>query len=118
MFLAAASSANAATRVKVRIGDANITGSGLECAWKKHGGAWVQINLHLQFPRMKIALQDPLVVNTPAHQSSTSGNFIRTVDMGRSVGIDAKTGGRPTNFMTVITDSKGNLVNAFPGKTF
>ncbi|RTR87728.1 adhesin, partial [Pseudomonas aeruginosa] len=51
-------------------------------------------------------------------QSPTSGNFIRTVDMGRPIGIDAKAGGQPTNFMTVITDSKGNLVNTFPGKTF
>ncbi|WP_208534294.1 hypothetical protein, partial [Pseudomonas aeruginosa] len=55
---------------------------------------------------------------SPFLQSPTSGNFIRTVDMGRPIGIDAKAGGQPTNFMTVITDSKGNLVNTFPGKTF
>ena len=46
------------------------------------------------------------------------GNFIRTVDMGRPIGVDAKTGGQSTSFMTVITDSQGNLVNTFPGKTF
>ncbi|WP_235561670.1 hypothetical protein, partial [Pseudomonas aeruginosa] len=46
---------------------------------------------------------------SPFLQSPTSGNFIRTVDMGRPIGIDAKAGGQPTNFMTVITDSKGNL---------
>jgi len=38
--------------------------------------------------------------------------------MNRVVGVDAKTGGKPTSVMTVITDHKGNLVNAFPGKTF
>jgi len=109
-----------ASRVNVRTGDANITGSGLEYAWKKHGGAWGENKSAFTISKdeLKVALQDPLVVNTPAYQSATSGNYIRTVDMGRTVGIDAKTGGKSTNFMTVITDSKGNLVNTFPGKTF
>ena len=104
----------------MREGYANVAGSGLEYAWKKHGGAWGANKSAFTIPKdeLKIALQDPLVVNTPAYQLSTSGNFIRTVDMGRSVGVDAKTGGQPTNFMTAITDSMGNLVNAFPGKTF
>lgn len=38
--------------------------------------------------------------------------------MGRSIGVDAKSGGLPTNFITVITDNKGNLVNTFPERTF
>ena len=109
-----------ASRVNVRVGDANVTGSGLEYAWKKHGGAWADNKSAFTISKdeLKAVLQDPLVVNTPAYQSATSGNYIRTVDMGRPVGIDAKSGGQPTNFMTVITDSKGNLVNTFPGKTF
>ncbi|MET3498398.1 DUF637 domain-containing protein, partial [Variovorax boronicumulans] len=109
-----------ASRVNVRTGDANTTGSGIEYAWKKHGGAWGpnKSAFTISKDELKIALQDPLVVNTPAYQSPTSGNFIRTVDMGYPIGIDAKTGGQPTSFMTVITDSKGNLINTFPGKTF
>ena len=109
-----------ASRVNVRIGDANEKGSGLEYAWKKHGGAWTDNKSAFTISKeeLKVVLQAPLVVNTPAYQSATSGNYIRTVDMGRTIGIDAKTGGQPTNFMTVITDSKGNLVNTFPGKTF
>jgi hypothetical protein len=109
-----------ASRVNVRTGDANEKGSGLEYAWKKHGGAWTDNKSAFTISKeeLKIALQAPLVVNTPAYRSVTSGNYIRTVDMGRTIGIDAKSGGQPTNFMTVITDSKGNLVNAFPGKTF
>jgi len=66
---------------------------------------------------LRVILQTPQVVKTPAYQSPTSGNFIRTVDMGRPVGTDAKSGGQMTNFMTVITDKKGDLVNTFPGKT-
>lgn len=32
-------------------------------------------------------------INLSPLQSPTSGNFIRTVDMGRPIGIDAKAGG-------------------------
>ncbi len=56
------------------------------------------------------------MVSTPAYLSS-SGNFIRTVNVGSLVGIDAKNGGRATSVFTVITDAKGNLVNTFPGST-
>lgn len=109
-----------ASRVNERTGAANVTGSGLEYAWKKHGGAWGDNKSAFTISKneLKVVLQSPQVVKTPAYQSPTSGNFIRTVDMGRPIGIDAKAGGQPTNFMTVITDSKGNLVNTFPGKTF
>ncbi|OJT31250.1 adhesin [Pseudomonas sp. FSL W5-0203] len=109
-----------ASRVNVRTGTASSTGSGLEYAWKKHGGAWGENKSAFTISKdeLKIVLQTPQVVKTPAYQSPTSGNFIRTVDMGRPIGVDAKTGGQSTSFMTVITDSQGNLVNTFPGKTF
>jgi len=108
-----------ASRVNVRTGAAKVKGSGLEYAWKKHGGAWGENKSAFTISKdeLKVVLQSPQVVKTPAYQSPMSGNFIRTVDMGRPIGIDAKAGGQPTNFMTVITDSKGNLVNTFPGKT-
>lgn len=50
--------------------------------------------------------------------STTSGNYIRTVDVGRIIGTDAKSGSKPTSIITIITDKQGNLVNTFPGKTF
>lgn len=43
------------------------------------------------------------------------GDFARVVDAGRPVGIDRATGA-PTSMYTVITDSAGNLKNAFPGR--
>ncbi|MDR2366352.1 MAG: VENN motif pre-toxin domain-containing protein, partial [Zoogloeaceae bacterium] len=109
-----------ASRINVRTGDANIKGSGLEYAWEKHGGTWGgnKSAFTISKDELKAVLQDPLVVKTPAYQSATSGSYIRIVDMGRTIGIDAKAGGQPTNFLTIITDSKGNLVNTFPGKTF
>ena len=109
-----------ASRVNVRVGDANVAGSGLAYAWKKHGGDWGSNKsaFTISIDELKAILQDSFVVKTPAYQSPTSGNFIRTVDMGRPIGIDAKTGGRPTNYLTIITDRQGNLVNTFPGRTF
>ncbi|ENX35550.1 hypothetical protein F889_01219 [Acinetobacter colistiniresistens] len=108
-----------ASRVNVRNGDANITGSGLEYAWKKHGGSWGtnKSAFTISKDELKLLLQNPQVVKTPAYQSSTSGNYIRTVDVGRNIGVDSKNGGKPTTIMTVITDKQGNLVNTFPGKT-
>lgn len=43
-----------------------------------------------------------------------NGNFSRTVNAGRKIGID-RTTGSPTSIYTIITDGKGNLVTAFPG---
>lgn len=49
----------------------------------------------------------------PAVQQA-GGNFARVVDAGRVIGIDRATG-TATSVYTVITDSAGNLVTAFPG---
>ena len=56
----------------------------------------------------------------PTYQSPTTGNYIRTIDMGRVIGIDAKAvgGSTPTTQITIITDRLENLVNTFPGRTF
>lgn len=62
---------------------------------KKHGGAWSDNKSAFTISKdeLKVVLQSPQVVKTPAYQSPTSGNFIRAVDMGRPIGIDAKAGG-------------------------
>lgn len=43
-----------------------------------------------------------------------NGNFARTWDAGRSIGIDRVTG-QQTSVMTVITRPNGELITAFPG---
>jgi hypothetical protein len=45
---------------------------------------------------------------------SIGGRFVRTVDAGRMVGTDITTG-QPTSIYTVVTDSSGQLVTAYPG---
>ena len=44
----------------------------------------------------------------------THTNIVRTFDVGRNIGIDRVTGGQ-TSVMTIVTESDGTLVTAFPG---
>jgi hypothetical protein len=50
----------------------------------------------------------------PVIQPNT-GNFARIVDAGKVIGIDRATG-QSTTVYTVITNSAGKLVTAFPGR--
>ncbi|MGC6388928.1 hemagglutinin repeat-containing protein [Ewingella sp. S1.OA.A_B6] len=106
------------SRVNLRNGDGS-TGSGLEYAWKKHGGEWGANKSHFTMTKdeLKMVLQSDTVVKTPVQYSPSTGNYIRTVDTGKNIGVDAMNNSMPTSIMTVITDKKGNLVNTFPGKT-
>ncbi|HEN3566308.1 TPA: adhesin [Yersinia enterocolitica] len=106
------------SRVNLRNGDGS-TGSGLEYAWKKHGGEWGSNKSHFTVTKdeLKTILQSDTVVKTSVQYSKTTGNYMRFVDVGHPIGIDAKSGGVSTSIMTVITDKQGNLVNTFPGRT-
>jgi RHS repeat-associated protein len=42
-------------------------------------------------------------------------NFQRVYDVGRNIGVDRATN-QQTSWMTVITNNKGDLITAFPGK--
>jgi hypothetical protein len=44
----------------------------------------------------------------------SGGNILRTVNAGRTIGLDAITG-KPTSIYSVITNPNGNLITAFPG---
>ncbi|WP_198032228.1 RHS repeat-associated core domain-containing protein [Mesorhizobium sp. LNHC252B00] len=44
-----------------------------------------------------------------------NGNFVRTLDVNRDIGVDRSTG-QPTSVMSVVTNPKGELVTAFPGR--
>jgi RHS repeat-associated protein len=47
--------------------------------------------------------------------AQAGGNFERVVDAGRIIGTD-RTTGAATSIYTVITDSAGNMITAFPGR--
>jgi hypothetical protein len=56
---------------------------------------------------IRSATQHPMV-------RQPNGNFSRTFDVFRNIGVDRVTG-QQTSIMTVITKPNGNLVTAFPG---
>ena len=41
-------------------------------------------------------------------------NYVREVNAGRPVGVERSTG-LPTDFYTVVTNSNGHLITAYPG---
>lgn len=47
-------------------------------------------------------------------KQASGKNFQRVYDVGRNIGTDVTTG-KSTSLMTVITQSSGRLVTAFPG---
>ena len=109
-----------ATRINVRNGDGSNS-SGLNYAWKNHGNDSTRNKSKFTISKDEVIgiLGDKNTVRTPAYFEPSSGNYIRNVDTGRTIGIDRYAQGGPalTTTLTVITDSKGNLVNTYPGRT-
>ena len=109
-----------ATRINIRKGDGS-TGSGLNYAWNKHGPDGnpnkFRFNDGMTQDDVISILKEKNTVNTPAYKDSNSGNYIRNVETGRNIGVDAKNGNVPTTTLTVITDKKGNLITTYPGNT-
>jgi len=100
-------------RVQSRI---NVSNKGLGDALRKHADGRPNKS---QFSIGKDGITDLLsskqVVGSPA-RALPSGNFVRELDVGRTIGnLPANAGGAATSRLTVITDKAGNLVNSFPG---
>ncbi|WP_167092843.1 hemagglutinin repeat-containing protein [Massilia frigida] len=63
---------------------------------------------------LKELLQSSTVVKSPV-TGIDGGQFVRTVDVGREIGLTTKKeGGAPTSVITVFTDRGGNLITAYP----
>ena len=108
-----------ASRINIRNGSPNIAGSGLEYAWKRHNGTWGTNKSAFTITKeeLKDILRDPRTVGVTAYKNN-SGNYIRTIKLNKAIGVDAKSGGKKTKIISIITDSHGNLVNTFPGRTY
>lgn len=90
----------------------------MEYAWSRHGGVGLPSKSQFSISRSEVEriLQSPQVVRAPIRVSGTSGNFIRSVDLGRTIGhLPVNRGGTLTSVITVIADKYGNLLNTFPG---
>lgn len=65
---------------------------------------------------LKGILQSTSVVKSPV-VGLPDGQFVRTVDVGRTIGTTTlKDGGVPTSVLKVFTDRAGNLITTFPVK--
>ncbi len=106
------------SRINLKVGDGS-KGSGLKYALGKHGGTGPgnKSQFSVSKSELKSLLQSKQVVSSKISISTTSGNYIRVVDIGKQVGnYPVNSGGAATSHITVITDKAGNLVNTFPGK--
>lgn len=67
---------------------------------------------------MKSILKRKDIINTLGVPSTTSGQYTRIVNAGEVVGTIKpsipKVGGKPTKWLTIITDVKGNLITTYP----
>lgn len=68
--------------------------------------------------KLKSILKRKDIINTLGVPSTTSGQYTRIVNVGEVVGIIKpsipKVGGKPTKWLTIITDVKGNLITTYP----
>jgi hypothetical protein len=106
------------SRINIRNGDPNKTGSGLRYAWRKHGGAGTanKSQFSITQDELMAILKRKDVIKSPVNYDPVSGNYIREVDVGQIVGhLPLNRGGNATPNLTVITDRFRNLVNTFPG---
>lgn len=86
---------------------------------KRHNGTWGtnKSAFTINKEELKDILRDPRTVGVVAYKNN-SGNYIRIIKLNKVIDVDAKSGGKKTKVMTIITDSHGNLVNTFPGRTY
>lgn len=58
------------------------------------------------------------IIKTQETLSTTTGQYTRIVDVGEVVGTIKpsipEVGGKPTTWMMIITDIKGNLITTYP----
>ena len=67
---------------------------------------------------LKSILGNKDIIKSPVTVLETSGQYSRTVNVGEVVGTIKpsipEVGGKPTTWMEIITDSKGNLITTYP----
>jgi hypothetical protein len=67
---------------------------------------------------LKTILGNKDVIQSPVTVLETSGQYSRTVNVGEVIGTIKpsipEVGGKPTTWIEIITDSKGNLITTYP----
>ena len=98
-------------RVQSRI---NITNDGIKHISERHFNPTKNASqFSISQNELRSLLNDKRIVNSPVTQKN--GNYVREIDIGKNIGKDIHANNSPTSTLTVITDSQGNLLSAFPG---
>ena len=110
------------SRINVQNGDNK---AGWEHVVKRHfSGKENASQFTLSQSEVKTILQSKEVAKIPISNTQISKNkatgqnetlYERVVTLDKNIGID-KFSGKPTNTMTILTDKKGNLITATPGR--
>ena len=64
---------------------------------------------------LRYILQSQLAVGSPV-KAMGDGRFGRLVKTNKLIGYNSKTGGKLTQYMSVITNGTGNILTATPGR--
>ncbi|MBI3560571.1 MAG: RHS domain-containing protein [Gammaproteobacteria bacterium] len=103
-------------RVQSRI---NVSNEGWAHVLKRHfSGQPNASQFSVSQSELKSLLQSKQVVGTPVSRTVESADglrYVREIDMGRTIGIDAMNGNATTSIMTTMSDKYGNLITVFPG---
>ncbi|WP_105638300.1 hemagglutinin repeat-containing protein [Cronobacter dublinensis] len=111
------------SRINVQNGNAR---EGWEHVVKRHfSGKENASQFTLSQTEVKSILQSSDVAKIPISNTHKSINkatgqqetlYERVIIFDKNIGIDKFSGGKPTNTMTILTDKKGNLITATPGR--
>ncbi|ELY4673026.1 hemagglutinin repeat-containing protein, partial [Cronobacter muytjensii] len=111
------------SRINVQNGNAR---EGWEHVVKRHfSGKENASQFTLSQTEVKSILQSSDVAKIPISNTHISINkatgqqetlYERVIIFDKNIGIDKFSGGKPTNTMTILTDKKGNLITATPGR--
>jgi hypothetical protein len=103
-------------RVQSRI---NVSNEGWAHVLKRHfSGKPNASQFSVGQSELKSLLQSKQVVGSPVTRTIESADglrYVREIDMGRAIGVDAMNGNAATSVMTTMSDKFGNLITAFPG---
>ena len=106
-------------KINIIFGQGTKKSPGIERTWIKHGNNPSRTNksqFEISKEEVIKILQDTKTVKSPVGICPKSKNFIREVDVGKTIGrLPQDRGGKLTSKITVIVDSQGNLVNVYPG---
>lgn len=107
---------NGLGRIQSRI---NISNEGWAHILKRHfSGKANASQFSVGKDELKSLLQSKQVVGSPITRTIESADglrYVREINMGRNIGVDAMKGNSNTSIMTTMSDKYGNLITAFPG---